>query len=78
MIRVLDLIPCAEEIVKVLEKHKVTIFDMDKVLEVAKDIAHSSTHIQSEFSKAVEEPKKPVSVAVTLGDKVIYHQEIQR
>ena len=39
---------CAKEIVRVLEKHNVTIFDMDKVLEIAKDIARSSTHIQSD------------------------------
>lgn len=38
---------CAQEIVKVLEKHNITIFDMDKVLETAKEIARSSTHIQS-------------------------------
>lgn len=38
---------CAKEIVEVLEKHRVTIFEMDKVLEVAKELAYSSTHVQS-------------------------------
>lgn len=38
---------CAKEIVKVLEKYNITIFDMDKVLETAKEVACSSTHIQS-------------------------------
>ncbi len=41
-------VECAKEIVGVLEKHNVTIFDMDKVLETAKDIARSSTYIQSD------------------------------
>ena len=40
-------VECAKEIVGVLEKHNVTIFDMDRVLEVSKDIARSNTHIQS-------------------------------
>ena len=38
---------CAKEIVKVLEKHNITISDMDKVLETAKEVACSNTHIQS-------------------------------
>lgn len=39
---------CAKEIVKVLERHNVTIFEMDKVLEIAKGMACSSTHVQSD------------------------------
>lgn len=37
---------CAKEIVGVLEKYKVTIFDMDRVLAIAREMACSSTHIQ--------------------------------
>ena len=37
---------CAKEIVRVLEKHNVTIFDMDRVLAIAKEMACSSTHVQ--------------------------------
>lgn len=46
--RVLNPVDCAKEIVQVLEKHNITISDMDIVLETAMGIARSSTHIQSE------------------------------
>lgn len=36
-------VPCAEEIVKVLEKHEITVRNIDEVLEIAKDIALSNT-----------------------------------
>ena len=39
---------CAKEIVGVLEKHNVTIFGMDRVLEIAREMACSSTHVQSD------------------------------
>lgn len=39
---------CAKEIVEVLEKHNVTILDIDKVLVTAKEMACSSTHVQSD------------------------------
>lgn len=44
---ILHPMECAKEIVEVLEKHGITIFEMDKVLETAKGIAYSSTHVQS-------------------------------
>lgn len=40
-------VPCAEEIVAVLEKHGVSVLNMEKVLAVAKDIAYASTKIQA-------------------------------
>lgn len=40
-------VPCAEEIVTVLEKHEVSVFNLEKVLAVAKDIAYASTKIQA-------------------------------
>lgn len=46
--QILNPTDCAREIVEVLEKHGITIYEMDKVLETAKGIAYSSTHIQSE------------------------------
>lgn len=38
--------PCAEEIVAVLEKHGVSVLNLEKVLAVAKDMACASTKIQ--------------------------------
>lgn len=78
--QVLNPVDCAKEIVQVLEKHKITIFEMDKVLETAKGLACSSTHIQSEkesASKAVRAPKKPISLKVLMDGKIIFHQSLQ-
>lgn len=47
-VNILYPMECAKEIVQVLEKHGITIYEMDKVLEVAKGLAYSSTHVQSE------------------------------
>jgi len=44
---ILHPMECAKEIVEVLEKHGITIFEMDKVLETAKGIACSNTCVQS-------------------------------
>lgn len=49
---ILHPMECAKEIVEVLEKHGITIFEMDKVLEVTKRLAYSSTHVQSEKRSA--------------------------
>lgn len=40
-------VPCAEEIVRVMEKHKILVRDIDEVLEIAKDIALSDTFVGS-------------------------------
>ncbi len=40
-------VPCAEEIVKILEKHKITVRNIDKVLEMTKDIALSNTCVNT-------------------------------
>lgn len=40
-------VPCAEEIVKVLEKYEVSVFDTERVLAMAKDIAYASTKIKA-------------------------------
>ena len=47
MTGVLNPIPCAREIVSVLEKYNISIIDLDRVLAVAKDIAYASTIIQT-------------------------------
>jgi len=51
---------CAKEIVEVLEKHNVTIFDMDRVLEIAREMACSSTHIQSDKESDITNAMKDV------------------
>ncbi len=47
MTGVLDPIPCAREIISVLEKHNISIVDLDRVLATTKHIVYASTIIQT-------------------------------
>ena len=46
--RITDMTACAKEIAQVLEKHGVTIGNMESALEVAKDLILSSTLVHVE------------------------------
>ncbi len=47
MMGVLDPIPCAREIISVLEKHNISIVDLDRVLAATKHIVYVSTIVQT-------------------------------
>ena len=55
-------VPCAKEIVRVMEKHKILVRDIDKVLGIAKDIALSNTSVGS--GKTEDTHTAPVEVHI--------------
>ncbi|MFV0343946.1 MAG: hypothetical protein ACK5JH_13865 [Anaerocolumna sp.] len=46
--KVIDVTSCAKEVAQILEKHSVTVGDMENVLNTVKDIILSSTPVHVE------------------------------
>ena len=60
-----EALSCAKEVVKVLERHHATVNDMERVLDIVKDMVSSSTLVRIEHlpvpqSLYREEPSVPV------------------
>ena len=43
-----EALSCAKEVVKVLERHHATVNDMERVLDIVKDMVSSSTLVHIE------------------------------
>lgn len=43
-----EALSCAKEVVKVLERHHATVNDMERVLDIVKDMVSSSTLVRIE------------------------------